>query len=130
MHLRCLYRKSARLGAPDVSRRVADAVPAARTLCGLLVPLLQEDNELFVRVSPHDVRPPLGGGLNQDKSAPDIGQVTRTHRRGLFKFDRYHIVHAVMAALAAESEMSGKYAARTINQYKVDPEKANLIGSL
>ena len=50
---------------------------------------------------------------------------TRASLRRHFEVDRFHIAHAAIAALAADGKMTGKDAARSFKQYKLDQEKPN-----
>src|SRR5690606_15894806 len=69
----------AKLLAPDVKRRVAEAVLAAQVLDrGARGRLLQEANDLLVRVSLLHVRLPLGDGLYLSQPGPENGGQVRS----------------------------------------------------
>jgi pyruvate dehydrogenase E1 component len=53
---------------------------------------------------------------------------TRANLRRFFEVDRYHIVHAAIAALADEGKMAAGDVARAIKTYKIDVDKANPVG--
>jgi pyruvate dehydrogenase E1 component len=53
---------------------------------------------------------------------------TRGNLHRHFEVDRFHIVHAAIAALAAGGKMTTKDVARAIKQYKIDVEKAGPVG--
>jgi hypothetical protein len=42
--------------------------------------------------------------------------------------DRYYIAHATVVALAKDGKMTGKYVARAVMQYKIDPERPTRLG--
>lgn len=49
----------------------------------------------------------------------------RANVRRYFEVDRFHVAHAAVAALAADSKLTAKDVARAIKLYKIDAEKLN-----